>query len=153
MHKKYQAPIPYSFVYKFVCIDDEFSKSVLLYRGKYEVYRFIKKFLGQYDHCKDCDKKCLNKNLVMSAKSEQIFQSSNKCWICGKLFDEGENKARDHCHVTGKCKGCANWSCNINLKLTKRVAVILHNLRGYCSNLIMQKIDKFDVKVNVIPNG
>ena len=44
----------------------------------------------------------------MSAKSEQIFQSSNKCWICGKLFDEGENKVRDHCHVTGKCKGCAH---------------------------------------------
>ena len=43
--------------------------------------------------------------------------------------------------------------CNINLQLTKKFTVIFHNLRGYNSNLIMQEIGKFDVKVNVIPNG
>ena len=46
-------------------------------------------------------KKHFNKNLVMSAKDEQRFQSSNKCWICDKLFDAGDNKVRDHYHVTG----------------------------------------------------
>ena len=30
----------------------------------------------------------------MSKNDEQIFQSSNKCWICEKLFDLGDN---DHC--------------------------------------------------------
>ena len=29
----------------------------------------------------------------------------------------------------------------------------MHNLRGYDSYLIINEIDKFDVKVNVIPNG
>ena len=48
------------------------------------------------------DKKYLNKNLIMSENSEQIFQSSNKCWICDKLFDVVDNKVRDHCHITGK---------------------------------------------------
>ena len=23
-------------------------------------------------------------------------------WICDKLFDVGDDKVRDHCHVTGK---------------------------------------------------
>ena len=41
-------------------------------------------------------------------------------------------------------------SCD--LKLTKKVSVIVHNLRGYDSHLIMQEIDKFDVKINVKPN-
>ena len=37
----------------------------------------------------------------MSENDEQIFQSSNKCWICDNLFDSGHNKVRDHCHITG----------------------------------------------------
>ena len=44
-------------------------------------------------------------------------------------------------------------NCNINLKLTKIASLIFHNLKGYDSQLIMPKIDKFDVKVSVIPNG
>ena len=73
--------------------------------------------------------------------------------MCEKLFDAGDNKVRNHCHVTGKYIGSAHCSCNINLGLTKKIPVIFHNLRGYDSHLIMQKIGKFDVKVNVIPNG
>ena len=64
------------------------------------------------------DKKYLNKNLIMSENSEQIFQSSNKSWICDKLFDVVDNKVRDHCHITGKYRGSAHCSCNVNLKLT-----------------------------------
>ena len=63
------------------------------------------------------DKKYLNKNLIMSENSEQIFQSSNKSWICDKLFDVVDNKVRDHCHITGKYRGSAHCSCNVNLKL------------------------------------
>ena len=89
----------------------------------------------------------------MSENDEQRSQSSNKSWICDKLFDVGDNKVRDHCHVTGKYRGSAHWSCNINLGLTKNIPVLYHNLRGYDSHLIMQEIGKFDVKVNLIPNG
>ena len=32
--EKYQSHIPLSFVYKVVCIDDKYSKPVVLYRGK-----------------------------------------------------------------------------------------------------------------------
>ena len=79
-------------------------------------------------------KKHLNKNLVMSAEDEKRFQSSYKCWIYDKLFNVGDNKVKDHCHVTGKCRASAHWSCNINIKLSKKVPVIFHNLRGYDSH-------------------
>ena len=84
---------------------------------------------------------------------EERFQLSNSCWICDKLFDVGDDTVRDHCHITGKCRDAAHWSCHIDFKLTKKIPVIFHNLRGYDSNLIIKKVGKFDVKVSVIPNG
>ena len=88
----------------------------------------------------------------MSAEEEERFQLSNNCWICDKLFDDGDNKVRDHCHITGKYRGSAHWGCNINLKLTKRVPVIFHKLIDYDSHLIMPEIVNFDVKVSIILN-
>ena len=87
------------------------------------------------------------------SEEEHLFQQSNSCWICEELIDNDDEKVRDHCHVTGKFRGAAHWSCNINLQLTKKVPVIFHNLRGYDSHLIFNELDKFDVKINVIPNG
>ena len=86
-------------------------------------------------------------------KRTTLFQQSKSCWICEKLIDNDEEIVRDHCHVTGKLRGAAHWSCNINLQLTKKVSVIFHNLRGYDSHLIFCELNKFDVKIDVIPNG
>ena len=36
--------------------------------------------------------------------------------------------------------------------MTKKVPAICHNLKDHGSQLIMQEIGKFDVKINVIPN-
>ena len=99
-------------------------------------------------------KKHLKKNWIISEEEEHLFQQSNSCcWICEKLIDNDDEKVRDHCHITGKFRGAAHWSCNINLQLTKKVPVIFHNLRGYDSHLIFNELDKFDVKIKVIPNG
>ena len=68
-------------------------------------------------------KKHFNKNLVISAEEEK-FQLSNSCWICNKLFDVGNENVRDHCHITGKYRGVAHFSCNANLKLSKKVPAI-----------------------------
>ena len=97
--------------------------------------------------------KHFNKNLIMREEEGHLFQQSNSCWICKKLIDNDEEKVRDHCHVTGKFRGAAHWNCNINFQLTKKVPVIFHNLRGYDSHLIFNELDKFDVKISVIPNG
>ena len=88
----------------------------------------------------------------MNEEEEQQFQLSDVCWIYDKLIDNDDEKVRDHCHVTGKFRGAAHWICNINLQLTKKVAVIFHNLRGYDSYLIFRELYKSDVKIDMIPN-
>ena len=97
-------------------------------------------------------KKYLNKSLIMSEQEEQ-FQSGYTCCICKKLIDNDDEKARDHCHVTGKFRGAAHQIFNINLQLTDKVPIIFHNLKGYDSHLIFCELNKFDVNISVIPNG
>ena len=96
--------------------------------------------------------KHFNKHLIMS-EEEYLFQQSNSCWICIKLIDNDEDKVRDHCYVTGKFRGAAHGSCNINLQLTKQFPVIFHNLRSYDSHLVFCEFDKFNVEISVLPNG
>ena len=48
-------------------------------------------------------------------------------------------------HITGKYRGSSHWSCNINLRMSKKIPLILHNLKGYDSHLIIKEVSKFDV--------
>ena len=61
-------------------------------------------------------KKRFNKNVMISEKEEEQFQSSNICWICENLIDDDDEKVRDHYHVNGKFRGAAHCSCNKSLK-------------------------------------
>ena len=40
--KKYQDHVPCSFAYKVVCIDDRFTKPIVVFRGENAAYKFIK---------------------------------------------------------------------------------------------------------------
>ena len=140
------------FPYKLVCVDDKFTKPIVVLRGEIAAYEFIEVILKECEYCKKVMKKLFNKNLIVSEEEEEQFQSSNTCWICEKLTDNGNEIVRNHCYVTSKFRGAAHWSCNINLKLTKKVPVIFHNLRGYDSHLIFDELKNFDVKIGAIPN-
>ena len=150
--KKYQDHVPCSFAYKVVCIDDRFSKPIVVFSGENAAYEFIKAMFKEYEYCKKVMKERFNKNVIMSEEQEE-FQSSNVFWICEKLIDDDDEKVRDHCNITGKFRGAAHWGCNIYLQVTSKVPVIFHYLRGYDSHLIFNELNKFDVKIDVIPNG
>ena len=134
--KKYHEHVPCSYVCKVVCIDDRFSKPIVVSRGINAAYEFIKSILKKHKYCKEIMKDQFNKNLVMTVKEEYLFQQSNNCWICKNIFDNEDENVRDHCHITGKFRGVAHWDCNINFQLTKKIPVIFHNLKGYDSHLI-----------------
>ena len=59
--KKYHDHVSCSFAYKIVCIDDKFSKPIVVYRGKNASYEFIKAILKEHQYCKKVMKKHFNK--------------------------------------------------------------------------------------------
>ena len=55
--KEYHDHVPCSFAYKIVCIDDKFSKPIVVCRGENAAYEFIKAIFKEYKHCKKIMKK------------------------------------------------------------------------------------------------
>ena len=135
-----------------MCVDNRYSKKIVFYRGRNTVNKFIRLILNEYNYCRKIVRKHFSKNLVMTAEENERFEMTNIYWICGKLIENTDKKVRDHCHIAGKYRGAAH-SCNINLKIKKKVPVIFHNLKGYDSHLIFKELSKFNAKISVIPNG
>lgn len=69
------------------------------------------------------------------------------------MYTEKDIRVRDHCPITGKCRGSTHQTCNVNYRLTQKMPITFHNLRGSNSHYIIQEIDKFEEKINVISNG
>ena len=51
--KKYQNHIHCSFACKLVCVDDRFSKPIVVFRGENAAFEFIKAILKKYECCKN----------------------------------------------------------------------------------------------------
>ena len=76
----------------------------------------------------------------MTDDDEQHLLNAKVCHVCEKEYSENDKQVRDHCYITGKYRRSAHEACNWNFKLTDKIPVIFHNLRGYDSHLIMQQI-------------
>ena len=59
-----QKNIKVSFAHKGVCVDNKFSKDVVMCRGKNAAYKFIEAALEKYDYCKRIMKNILIKILL-----------------------------------------------------------------------------------------
>ena len=59
--KIYHEHVPCSYAFKVVCIDDRFSKSIVVFRGKNAAYEFIKAILEEHKYCKKIMKNILTK--------------------------------------------------------------------------------------------
>ena len=157
--------------YKVICCyDDKYSKYTCIYRGENAVYKFMEKMLEEVEYCKAVIKKHFNKPLVMTEVDEQNFKTMDGCHICGEKYTDKDVRVRDHCHITGKFRGSAHQECNLKLRIKPenlKIPVIFHNLRGYDSHFIMQRIgeiankhgytnkkrEKQDLNINAIPNN
>ena len=54
------------------CVDDEFTKPIVVFRGENAAYEFIKVILKEFEYCKKLIKKHFNKNLIMSEEEQQF---------------------------------------------------------------------------------
>jgi uncharacterized protein YbaR (Trm112 family) len=138
------------FTYKVIGLSPETSKNHVTYRG----YDAIDVFVNHMVKLEDEIGTVLRNPEPMDLSEEETkaFLEATCCHICrGEL---GNDAVRDHCHVTGKFRGAAHSSCNLNYRLRERIPVFFHNLKGYDAHHIMNAIGKFKhKKINCIPQN
>lgn len=79
---------------------------------------------------------------ALTEEEVKIFVNSTICHICKKAFANtpAEIRVRDHCHSTGVYRGPAHQSCNLNYQISRNIPVVMHNLSGYDSHLLIRKL-------------
>ncbi|XP_018404590.1 PREDICTED: uncharacterized protein LOC108781172 [Cyphomyrmex costatus] len=80
------------------------------------------------------------------------FDSATHCHICERPFAPGDERARDHCHLTGRYRGPAHKGCNVNYKNSMYIPVVFHNLSGYDAHFVIREIaTQFQGQVDLLP--
>ena len=75
--------------------------------------------------------------LPLTKEELKSRQDAKVCYICGKRFlkkfanDKNYQKARDHCHYTGKYRGAVHSICNSKFNVPNEIPVIFHNDSNY----------------------
>ena len=94
------------------------------------------------------------KVIIMTEENEEDFANNITFGFCEKeiLAD----KFRDHCHLTGKYRGSAHNTCNINVKQkdSSFIPFAFHNFSNYDCHMFFKRLvdlknDK--VKLKIIP--
>jgi len=135
----YQKHTDCSYGYKVVCsYDDQCTKPVQYYRGENTNYKFMEKMLDEVKHCKNIIKYKFNKPLKMTDQDKNDLKKVTECHICNKKYDKKGQKSPRLLSCNWKIPWLISKSCDLNLKLTDKIPVIFHNLRGYDSHFIMQ---------------
>ena len=84
-------------------------------------------------------------------KEEQIsFNKEKFCHIC--KMELKKDKVRDHCHFTGKYRGAAHNSCNLQCRKPMILPVIFHNHQGYDAHLFIKQLFCLPGELNCIPS-
>ena len=90
----------------------------------------------------------------MTKDDEEDYRNINICRFCEKEILS--DKVRDHCHLTGKYRGLAHKTCNIDVKQkdSSFIPFAFHNFSNYDCRMFLKRLvdlknDK--VKLKIVP--
>ena len=102
--------------------------------------------------CRNIKDKVMNKLIVsvpiiMTEEDEDNCLNATHCGICD--HEIGNDRVRDHCHMTGKYRCCAHSKCTLHVNNKDfKIPVFLHNIQGYESHVMICNYHEFKCKRN-----
>ncbi|CAG9769728.1 unnamed protein product [Ceutorhynchus assimilis] len=150
--KKHKA-VPYSFAYYIKCNFDDSYSIFKTFRGP-DAQKVFVEWLET--DCKSIYNRFM-KDIVpmhpLSREQENEFRNAKNCHICKKPFKDGEERVRDHCHITGKYRAAAHSICNLNFKLPNFIPIFFHCMSNFDSHLFIKELAQGNERLDVIPQN
>lgn len=112
--------------------------------------------------CESICKDLLRLHKILSVQREMTplteeeklrVENTTNCHICKKSFSLEDTKVLDHDHFTGKFRGPAHNSCNLNCKTCPFIPIIFHNLSGYDCHLFIVELSKICGRIKLLPKN
>ena len=149
--KKYQKHELISFSYYIKCFDDMVYKPVLrTYTGPNAAQKFVEMLEEDIKIIANIPEV----DMIFGKEEAERFKKETKCWICEEEFnDDKDVKVRDHCHFTGRYRGAAHNSCNLNYRKPNFTPITFHKLSGYDSHLFIKELGFSEGNIDCIPNN
>ena len=100
-------------------------------------------------------KKKKKKMIPLTDEETKFYENQKVCHICKEQFSTDKNtfklyhKIRDQCHYSRKFRGVAHNICNLRYKVHKKIPVVRNNGSTYDYHLIIRRITKKYLKVNL----
>ena len=66
--------------------------------------------------------------MIMTIYDELVYDNSTNCHICNEEL--GNDRVRDHCHLSGKFRSAAHEICNLKYKVSTFFSALFHNVSG-----------------------
>ena len=151
---KYQKHVLSSFCYKIVTTDNSYKGDLVSFTAANESDDVAQIFMEELE--KDVkrwyERTKFSKAMILTKDDERMFDEATTCHICDEEL--GEDRVKDHCHITGEFRGAAHNSCNINYKIPKFIPVYFHNLSNYDGHLLIKKLrGTNNEKIKCIPSN
>jgi len=81
----------------------------------------------------------LIKEIEWNDDLRELFEEETMCHICKKEL--GEDRVRDHDHISGEYRGAAHNKCNINFRKKLFVPCIFHGGKNYDFHIIVKALE------------
>ena len=151
--EKFQKHIPCSFAFHLV---SPFTKrQPVLFRAESDVENvgemFVRKLVKFVRQIQKEFK--IPKTMIFGEEGKKKFEEASLCWICGGGFGPDDIKVWDHCHFTGKFRGAAHNSCNLQFRKPTFTPVFFHNLSGYDAHLFVKHLGLIKGKITCLPHN
>ena len=137
------------------CSFDKKENKLNYYKGKDCIEEFDKKLKESAMEIINHEKKEM---APLTHEENNFYNKQEICYICKENFCVDKNykgyinreKAKDHCHYTGKFRGPAYSKCNLNYKVQKEIPIIIHNASYDIHLIINQLAIEFKGELNYI---
>lgn len=136
--KKIQTHEPCGYAYQVVSSYPHLKFPMVLYRGEDAARHFVNAILKTEDMLLEIVKQ--NKAMIITPDQENDFKQAENCYLCSKPL--GDDRVRDHDHITGLYRGPAHNICNINYNNKNiQIPVFFHNLKNYDGHFIIKALN------------